>query len=118
MAGTFHQDGEGTLHDKLELLLVDRTYGTEELSGYSRITQQVETPPQVHMHREDAGRLGLSAGGRVSLELDGVSMGLELHVSESMATGVVVLPRQRQLVRHGMKHWQMTVPSSSIKRGD
>jgi len=118
IAGMFQQDGEGIFHDQLELLLVDRTYGTEELSGYSRITLQGETPPRVHMHMEDAGRLGLSAGGQVSLELDGVSMGLELHVSDSMAAGVVVLPRQRQLLRHGMKHWRMIVPCTSIKRGD
>ncbi|MFH1488509.1 MAG: molybdopterin-dependent oxidoreductase, partial [Pseudomonadota bacterium] len=116
MPGTFPQEGEGSLHDQLELLLVERTYGTEELSGYSRITQQVETPPQAHMHREDAGRLGLSVGGKVSLELDGMSLVLELHISESMATGVVVLPRHRQLVRQGMKSWRMTVPCTSIRR--
>ena len=67
------------------------------------------------MHREDAGRLGLSAGGQVSLELDRVSLELELLVSENMATGVVVLPRQRQLMGHGIKHWRMMVPSTAIK---
>ena len=113
---TSQQEGEETLHESLELLFVDRTYGTEELSSYSGITPQVETFPKVHMHREDAARLGLSAGDRVSLKLDGVSLELELHVSESMARGVVVLPRHGQPAGHGIRNWRMTVPSTSIKR--
>jgi NADH-quinone oxidoreductase subunit G len=102
--------------DHLLLLLVDQTFGSEELSAYSNVIQQVEKPPQLTMHREDAGRLGLSDGDKVSLLLDEVSVKLELKLSETMAPGVMVLPRHRQLFQQGMTNRQMTIPTTSIKR--
>jgi NADH-quinone oxidoreductase subunit G len=113
--GTVPLKGEGIPDDHLELLLVDRIFGTEELSGYSRVINQVEKPPQVNMHRDDAGRLGLSDGMKVSINLEGASLELKINVSENMAPGVMILPRLRQLDWPGMANWRMFVPMKAIK---
>ena len=88
--------------DHLELLLVDLTFGTEELASYSKHIQQVEETPRLLMHPEDAARLGLSAGDRVALRLPGGTLEVDLQVAENMAPGVLVLPRHRQL------NWRLT----------
>ena len=41
--------------DHLELLLVDSTFGTEELASYSKYIQQVEEPPRLVLHPERRG---------------------------------------------------------------
>ena len=86
--------------DSLELLLVEWTFGTEELSGYSHHVQQVEKAPCLFMHPKDAARAGLKDKDRVTLHLDGGPLEIELSIREDMASGVMVLPRHRQL------HWQ------------
>ena len=83
--------------DHLELLLVDLTFGTEELASYSKHIQPVEEPPRLLMHPADAAKLGLSAGDRVALRLPGGELEVDLQVAENMAPGVLVLPRHRQL---------------------
>ena len=101
--------------DHLELLLVDNNFGTEELSGYSRIIPQGEMVPRLQMHREDALSLDLADGVRVSLALDGTSLEAALRVLENMAPGVMILPRLRQLDLAGMENWRMVVPKKAIK---
>jgi NADH-quinone oxidoreductase subunit G len=86
--------------DSLELLLVDQTFGTEELSAYSHTIQQVEKAPRLCMHPKDAMRAGLKDKDRVALQLDGGSLEIEVSIAENMAPGIMVLPRHRQL------HWQ------------
>ncbi|MCX5893976.1 MAG: NADH-quinone oxidoreductase subunit NuoG [Deltaproteobacteria bacterium] len=83
--------------DHLELLLVDSTFGTEELASYSKHIHQVEEPPRLLMHPEDAARLSLGPGDRVALRLPGGVLEVTLQVAENMALGVIVLPRHRQL---------------------
>ncbi|HEY9073826.1 MAG TPA: molybdopterin-dependent oxidoreductase, partial [Desulfobaccales bacterium] len=83
--------------DRLELLLTDLTFGTEELSCYSRPIQQVEEPPHLMMHPEDTAKLGLSAGDRVALRLPGGELPVAIQTAANMAPGVIVLPRHRQL---------------------
>jgi NADH-quinone oxidoreductase subunit G len=81
----------------LELLLVDQTFGTEELSNYSITIQNVEKAPCLFMHPKDAMRAGLRDKDRVTLQLDGGPLEMEVSVVENMASGVIVLPRHRQL---------------------
>jgi NADH-quinone oxidoreductase subunit G len=102
--------------DHLELLLVDWTMGTEELSCYSRFAQKGEQPPALCMHPEDAHQLSLADGMRVSLHLDGRPLELDLHVVENMARGVMVLPRHRQLAWQGVKGMQPIITTKSLKR--
>lgn len=100
--------------DHLELLLVERTFGTEELASYSKPIQQVEEPPRLLLHPEDAGKLGLSAGDRVALRLPGGSLTVELQLAANMASGVMVLPRHRQLDWRLVPDYQVLVPYDDI----
>ncbi len=81
----------------LELLVVDRTFGTEELSSYSPVTARAGQPPAACLHPSEAAELGLSPGGLISLGLDGGSLEVVLEVREEMARGVVVIPRRPEL---------------------
>jgi len=83
--------------DHLELLLVDLTFGTEELASYSKYIQPAEEPPRLLMHLAEAAKLGLSSCDRVALRLPGGKLEVDLQVAENMASGVLVLPRHRQL---------------------
>ena len=104
--------------DVLELLLVDWTFGTEELSSYSKHIQQVEKAPCLFMHPKDAAKAGLSDGDRVTLHLDGGGGPLETNVSiaENMATGVMILPRHRQLSWQRLKTFPVRIPFDRIKK--
>ncbi len=81
----------------LELLLVDRTFGTEELASYSPYIQEAEESPGLLIHPRDAARLGLASGDKVALQLPGGSLAVQLEVAASMAPRVLILPRHRQL---------------------
>ena len=100
--------------DQLELLLVDSTFGTEELASYSKYIQQVEEPPRLVMHPEDAAKLGLEAGDRVALRLPGGELRVALQVAANMASGVMVLPRHRQLNWRLAPDYQVMVASRDI----
>jgi NADH-quinone oxidoreductase subunit G len=93
--------------DHLELLMVDRIFGTEELSSYSRILGQAETPPHVIMHSSDANRLGFKEGDKIVLPLTDGGLEMELHTATNMARGVLIVPRHRavswQKIKKSMK---------------
>jgi NADH-quinone oxidoreductase subunit G len=81
----------------VELLMVDWTFGTEELAGYSDILRQAETLPVLCMHPRDAASYELTDGSRAAIHLSKGSLAVQVQVSDAMASGVVVLPRHRQL---------------------
>ena len=83
--------------DTMELLLVDWTFGTEELAGYSDILRQAETLPVLCMHPRDAEKFGLIDGGRATIHLPKGPLAVTVKLSGAIAPGVVVLPRHRQL---------------------
>jgi NADH-quinone oxidoreductase subunit G len=83
--------------DQLELLLVDWTFGTEELASYAAILQEAEVAPVLSVHPGDAEKLGLSDGDRVDLHLPKGSLAVSVKLAAALAPGVVVLPRHRQL---------------------
>ncbi len=100
----------------LDLLLVDWTFGTEELSSYSTYIQQVEKEPCLLMQSRDALRLGLKDKERCALYLDGGLLELDLRVIENMATGVIVLPRHRQLAWQKVKEGTTRIPRDRIRK--
>jgi NADH-quinone oxidoreductase subunit G len=102
--------------DSLELLLVDWTFGTEELSGYSPYIQQVEKAPYLCMHPKDAMRAGLKDKDRVTLHLDGGPLEIDMSTRENMAQGTLILPRHRKLLWQKMKDYPMKVPIDRIKK--
>lgn len=104
------------LDGHLELLLVDRTFGTEELASYSPYIQKAEEKPRLLMYSGDAARLGLAAGEQVILRLLGGPLTLELEVAEDMAPGVMILPRHRQLVWQKLPAGPVQVPFSAIEK--
>jgi NADH-quinone oxidoreductase subunit G len=100
--------------DQLELLLVDWTYGSEELSAYSSYVQQVEEEPCVFIHADTAAKAGLADGDRVTVQLDGGMLEVRLRASHHMARGVLVLPRHRQLAWQKVKRCPHRLSISQI----
>ena len=83
--------------DQLELLLVDWTFGTEELASYAAILQEAEVAPVLLVHPGEAAQVGLGDGDRVALHLPKGSLAVVVKLAENMAPGVMVLPRHRRL---------------------
>jgi NADH-quinone oxidoreductase subunit G len=83
--------------DRLDLLIVDWTFGTEELSSYSKYIQQVEKGPCLFIHLKDASKMGLHDKDKCTLSLDRGKLEVEVCVVENMAPGVIILPCHRQL---------------------
>jgi NADH-quinone oxidoreductase subunit G len=83
--------------DQVELLLVDWTFGTEELASYAPVMQEVEAAPVLLIHPEDAGESGLDDGSRANLHLPKGSLAVTVKFAAALAPGVLVLPRHRQL---------------------
>jgi NADH-quinone oxidoreductase subunit G len=100
----------------LELILSDSTFGTEELSAYSRFARQGETSPELFMHPDDAARLGLAAGDKVAIRTDTEDVVFELALASNMAAGVIVAPRHRRVEWQKLKQWPMIVPDDRIGR--
>jgi NADH-quinone oxidoreductase subunit G len=114
--GLMEREGDWSLHDEFELLLVDWTFGTEELSNYSRPVRQVEKDPFLLIHRKDAERLGLQSSDQIVLHLDGGSLEVRLEVQEKMAPGVLILPKHRQLSWQKIKTLPAMVLANRIKK--
>jgi NADH-quinone oxidoreductase subunit G len=81
----------------LELVLVNWTFSTEELSQYSPPLMKLEKEPAVFMHVDDASRLGLSDSDKVAILLDRGALEVSVSVKENMASGIIVMPRHRLL---------------------
>jgi anaerobic selenocysteine-containing dehydrogenase len=77
----------------LQLLTVERTFGTEELSSCSLHLNSLEPDPCLFIHREDAERLGLEDGDTVEVTAAGGSLSVKACITDSMRTGVLFLPR-------------------------
>jgi len=110
------REGDWSLHDEFELLLVDWIFGTEELSNYSRPVRQVEKEPFLLMHKKDAERLGLQSSDQVVLHLDGGPLEVRLEVEEKMAPSVIVLPRHRHLPWQKIKTLPAMILANRIKK--
>ena len=83
--------------ESLELLEVEWTFGTEELSSYSPNLRELEKPPCIFMQSQDAARLGLRDKDRVRILLDGQALEFDLCAVPNMAEGTLVFPRHRQM---------------------
>ena len=102
--------------DSLDLFCVEWTFGTEELSCYSRFALQAERNPCLFLHAGDAARLGLGDKDRVHIALDNGSLEVEVSVAKNMAAGAMILPRHRQLSWQVVKEMPMRVPIDKIKK--
>jgi NADH-quinone oxidoreductase subunit G len=97
----FAIDKDGARDNSLNLMLVDWTFGTEELSSYSACLQELESEPCATMHTRDAAALNLNNGDRIVIEADSGRLELLLRVADNMTTGIVLVPRHCRL------NWQI-----------
>jgi hypothetical protein len=103
--------------NQLELLLVDWTFGTEELSGYSPAVRLAESPPYLMLHSQDAVELGWGDGQQVRLPLTGTELEVEVKLSPNMARGIMVLPRQRGLAWQKLQERPMLISKQALQQG-
>ncbi len=102
--------------EPLELFLVDWTFGTEELSLYAEVMQQVEAEPLLFMHADDAAKKGLADGDKVAIRLEDGSLEVLLGVRENMGRGVLFLPRHRRIEWQKIKNVSVKVPLEHIEK--
>ena len=86
-----HTDG------RLEVIAVERTFGTEELSAYSACLTELASTPGIFINAMDAAQLNLTDGDLVSIELNSGAVEARLQVAANMATGTLVIPRHKDL---------------------
>ncbi len=108
----FEEKDQG--ESRLELLVVDWTFGTEELSTYSKFIQQVEKEPCLLMNPEDASIMGLKDREKIALHLDRGRLEMELRIRDHVARGVIVMPRHRQLSWQKIEKWPVRVAMDQI----
>jgi anaerobic selenocysteine-containing dehydrogenase len=102
--------------DSLELVLVNWTFSTEELSQYSPPLMKLEKEPAVFMHVDDAARLGLSDSDKVTILLDRGALEVSVSVKENMAPGIIVMPRHRLLQWQQIETLPKFVSYEDVKR--
>jgi NADH-quinone oxidoreductase subunit G len=100
---------------RLELLVVDWTFGTEELSTYSKFIQQVEKEPCLLMGTKDASTIGVKDNERITLPLDRGRLEMKLRIAD-MAPGVIVMPKHRQLDWQKIENWPVKVDLDQIRK--
>ncbi len=114
--GRIQSEKKGEKESGFELLLVDWTFGTEELSSYSRFIQQVEKEPLFYMNSKDASRMGFQEKERITIQLDRGAVSAELLLFENMAPGIIVMPRHRKLAWQKMERWPVKLVVNQIKK--
>lgn len=101
---------------QLEVMAVERTFGTEELSADSACLKALAGSPVIFMHSSDAKQLNLTDGDRVSVELSGGAVEARLQVTANMAAGTLVIPRYEDLDWQKMKTGQTWVGKDQIRK--
>jgi anaerobic selenocysteine-containing dehydrogenase len=99
-ADRFHSDlppPASTDPNEVEIILTERTFGTEELSSYSACLESLEEEPFAGLHRTDAEPLGIRDGDRIAIRTENATVELAAKVFDNMAPGVMVVPRLRRL---------------------
>jgi NADH-quinone oxidoreductase subunit G len=114
--GRNRSENQGQKDSRLELLIVDWTFGTEELSTYSKFIQEVEKEPCLFMNLKDASGIGLKDRERITLHLDRGRLEVELRIVENMASGVIMMPQHRQLAWQKIERWPVKVAVDQIRK--
>ena len=106
----FKPDGD------LELITVDWTFGTEELSVRSPYLRQIEKEPCLFLSRKDAAQLGISDGDRMAIRSEAGTIDVHAAVVENMAPGILVLPRHHGIDWQHLKALKITLNKNQILR--
>jgi NADH-quinone oxidoreductase subunit G len=83
--------------DRIIVLLVDWTFGTESLSAMSSALAPVTPGPLARLHPETMARLGLAEDEPIKLLTKAGSLTIPMAVDPRMARGVIVIPRHHRL---------------------
>jgi NADH-quinone oxidoreductase subunit G len=83
--------------EAMDLLFVDRTFGTEALSAYSEPIRLAEGSPAAFIHPDDASQLGLKNGDSAILQFEGEDLEIPVLLRINMARGLLVIPRRPDL---------------------
>jgi NADH-quinone oxidoreductase subunit G len=102
--------------DQLEVMAVERTFGTEELSAYSACLTELASTPGIFINPMDAKQLNLTDGDRVSIELNSGAVEARLQVAANMAAGTLVIPRHKDLDWQKMGTGQTWVRKDQIQK--
>ena len=98
----------------LELITVDWTFGTEELSVRSPYLRQMEKEPCLFLSKKDADQLGISDGDRMVIRLDAGTIDVYAAVVENMAPGILMLPRHHRLDWQHLEALKMILNKNQI----
>ncbi len=112
----FTIDEAGARDSGLELILVDWTFGTEELSAYSSCLRELGPEPTVIMHTSEAKSLNLVGGDLVSIQTQSGKLEAKLKTAKNMAAGVLVIPRHRKLSWQIFETGSVSIGRDQIKK--
>ncbi len=84
---------------QFQLLMVEWTFGTEELSSCSPCLNDVTQAPFVLMAETDAHKLGLQDGDKVAIGFEQSQLHVDLKTTSQLAPKTMVLPRHHKLPR-------------------
>lgn len=112
----FAIDEAGARDSGLELILVDWTFGTEELSAYSSCLRELGPEPTVIMHTSEAKSLNLVGGDLVSIQTQSGKLEAKLKTAKNMAAGVLVIPRHRKLSWQIFETGSVSIGRDQIKK--
>jgi NADH-quinone oxidoreductase subunit G len=101
---------------QLEVFVVERTFGTEELSVYSACLQELACTPGIFMHSSDAKQLNLADGDPVSVELPSGTLEAQLNVVDNVAPGILIIPRHPDLNWQKLVIGQKTIRKDQIRK--
>ena len=102
--------------ENFELIPVEWTFGTEELSAHSACLNDLAGIPCIFMNRSAAQKLNLTDGDRLSIELDSGNIEVKLQAEDGMAAGTLILPRHKDLDWQKMNTGINLVRSNQIRK--
>jgi NADH-quinone oxidoreductase subunit G len=101
--------------DRITLLLVDGTFGTETLSSLSPPLTTIGKPPLACLHPDTIDRLGLTDHEQFTVATGGSELTVLLQADTRVAPGVIVVPRHRQLDWRIFEETCVTLDGSQLK---
>jgi NADH-quinone oxidoreductase subunit G len=101
-----------------ELLVVDATFGTEELSSRSRPLADLPQKPCLWMHPADGRSLSLLDQERVAVQTEHGTLEATLRLSADQSRGIVVMPRQQGIDWQSLGGMRIVLPPNSIVSAD
>lgn len=113
---SLEKDRQGSPDDDFELVPVDWTFGTEELSSLSPCLQELEREPCLVMHQADAQELGIGDGDFVEITSDVNSLQVMACPAGNMARGNLFLPRHPRLPWQVFRNTEIKIKRDQIKK--